>query len=96
MNKLLTASLFSLSLMLTVVSAVDADDTTTKVVTTCKTDQYGGQICGETTETTVVHQPVQAGLGDINPVFLTVALAMGSVTLLHLSKKVSRSYVSQN
>ena len=96
MNKVLSAATLTLSLLLASAGSVVADGTTTKVTKNCTTDQYGSQSCREDTETTTVHKPIPAGLGDINPVVLTITLAMGSVALLHLSKKVSRSYVSQN
>lgn len=50
---------------------------------TCTSVYGGGVVCGAKT-----HEPINAGLGDINPAFLGGALLVTSGALLYLSKKI--------
>jgi hypothetical protein len=48
---------------------------------TCVTVYGGGVVCG-------AHEPVEAGLGDVNPAILGAGLLLASGVLLYLSKRV--------
>lgn len=69
-------------------SSVLANGTTTREV--CTTNQYGETTCTTTTETEeiVVHEPIDAAIGDINPALLSVVFFGGAYLTYKTSLKI--------
>ena len=88
--KKITTLFISLVAVLAMVKPVMADGTETKE--TCTTNSYGETTCTTTTTTSgdvVVHEPVEAAIGDLNPLVLTALLLGGGYVTLRMSRKMT-------
>lgn len=83
-------TVLSIGLLALLQPAAVMADGTTKVEKVCTTNQYGETTCSEKTTREVVHQPVDAAIGDVNTTLVLVGL-LGSAGIAYLlSKKVSQ------
>lgn len=62
-------------------------------VRTCSSVYGGGEVCGETTTTTVTHTVVETGAGDNQMVKLLLSIAGAALVATGLYKLTYKSYI---
>ena len=64
-----------------------------ETVRTCSSVYGGGEVCGETTSTTVTHTVVETGAGDNQIIKLLLSIAGAALTATVLYKLTYKSYL---
>ena len=61
---------------------------------TCRSEQYGGAVCGiETSSTTIEHKVVETGAGENQMIKLALGIAGAALTATVLYKLTYKSYL---
>lgn len=60
---------------------------------TCRSEQYGGAVCGIETSTTVEHKVVETGASDNQMIKLLASLAISAAIATGLYKLTYKSYI---